>query len=106
MEKNFHLPKDFAKKWIAALRSGKYKQGSGKYYDSKLDCYCAMGVGYKANDVPFAMDGQTINSEYDRVFMFNGENNLLWFPLQEMNDDEKLSFKEIADWVETNVEFI
>lgn len=57
MEKKFKLPKDFATKWLEALRSGKYKQASGLlskflYIDTppptenELDNYgfCCLGV--------------------------------------------------------------
>ena len=38
----FRLPKEFAEKWMAALRSGKYKQGSGRLF--LFDAYCCIGV--------------------------------------------------------------
>ncbi|MEU7863451.1 hypothetical protein [Nonomuraea sp. NPDC049141] len=30
--------------WLAALRSGEYKQAKGKLYDLKTDGYCCLGV--------------------------------------------------------------
>jgi len=35
------------KEWVAALRSGDYKQGRNRLYDEKTDCYCCLGVGGK-----------------------------------------------------------
>ena len=32
------------KKWVAALRSGKYKQGKGQLYDNLDEKYCCLGV--------------------------------------------------------------
>ncbi|MFI5404982.1 MAG: hypothetical protein ACHQ1D_00565 [Nitrososphaerales archaeon] len=32
------------KKWIKALRSGKYAQGNGCLYDAELNEYCCLGV--------------------------------------------------------------
>ncbi|HSW91758.1 MAG TPA: hypothetical protein VLG09_03880 [Candidatus Saccharimonadales bacterium] len=31
-------------KWIKALRSGKYKQGSAHLYDAATESYCCLGV--------------------------------------------------------------
>jgi len=30
--------------WISAMKSGEYKHGEGVFYDSREDCYCALGV--------------------------------------------------------------
>lgn len=52
--KNYKLPKEFAEKWIAALRSGEYEQGGAnllsyeKLDDTTVDfnkkSYCCLGV--------------------------------------------------------------
>lgn len=53
MKKNFELPKEFATKWLEALRSGKYTQGFGMLTDKKYDFlpnfvqntkFCCLGV--------------------------------------------------------------
>jgi|SRR5580658_10386078 hypothetical protein len=36
------MKKDVAKKWVAALRSGKYNKGKGQL--QVLDTYCCLGV--------------------------------------------------------------
>lgn len=38
------LPKVFKRKWIAALRSGKYKQGRYTLYRNNKDTFCCLGV--------------------------------------------------------------
>ncbi len=39
------LQRDMIKlKFVAALRSGKYKQTEGVFYDPETKCYCASGV--------------------------------------------------------------
>lgn len=58
--------------WIAALRSGKYKQGRG--YLRKGDYYCCLGVfcdviGLKSRYAP--------DREFDRVYEYDGETTTL-----------------------------
>lgn len=47
MSKKIILPKEFAQKWIEALRSGNYKQGFGRLLqeqDKNEKTYCCLGV--------------------------------------------------------------
>ncbi len=66
--KQFKLPKEFAEKWITALRSGEYKQGESmlqsfkeEYADEEYDdlestpetCnYCCLGVAAYISGIP------------------------------------------------------
>ena len=43
-QKKYSLPKEFAKKWLNALCSNKYKQAKNALYDSTIDGYCCLGV--------------------------------------------------------------
>lgn len=52
------LPADFKKKWVEALRSGEYKQGSNRLYSYYDNSYCCLGVacriaGYSEEDVRY-----------------------------------------------------
>lgn len=46
------LPKEFKEKWVAALRSGKYKQGAGKLFSDASNTYCCLGVACIVAGVP------------------------------------------------------
>lgn len=99
--KQYQLPRDFAEKWVKALRSGEYKQGEGQYYNPSIDCYCAIGVGYTANDIELSESGQTVvNNDY-RVITGN-----IFDALMDLNDFDNKSFPEIADWIEANCQFV
>lgn len=96
------------KTWIAALRSGKYKQGRGLLRPSE-DTYCCLGVACKCQGIEVdeeipGYDGYTIESGTDyenRTFALNlGLNPFLIQELVEMNDIEEASFDEIADFLE------
>ena len=113
---------DNAKKWVAALRSGKFRQGRGrlaKRDKSKHIQYCCLGVACRVYEQE---TGKTISMNGtrcgDEVKFFDGEADLLpssvadWLNIKDssgdfgttslmsLNDKSKLSFKEIADEIE------
>lgn len=97
------LPKDFKKKWVKALRSGKYKQG--KYYLYAGDgTYCCLGVAGIVNGCSIeSMKGQSgtmekIYREVTPVPLSYGEIQTL----TGMNDSYGKTFEEIADYIEQN----
>jgi hypothetical protein len=128
MEKQFKLPTEFTLKWLEALRSGEYKQGKGYLYNSVDNTYCCLGVA----GVVCGMDKDKLD-EYNGFGNFgNGimpnenvpkqlitdydDNTQLVYHLTGRNDGLKslnnnptgdmLTFAEIADWIENNVELI
>jgi hypothetical protein len=106
--KIYQLPKEFATKWVAALRSGEYKQTGGVYYNPQNNCYCSMGVGLVANEIEINKKGDsTINDDnpFLECMPLTGDGTL-WFAIYNLNDHEQKSFPEIADWIEANVDFI
>lgn len=55
-KKQFKLPKEFALKWLEALRSGKYRQGESYLSfpdteDDAINYYCCLGVAALICDV-------------------------------------------------------
>lgn len=42
--KTIKMPKETLDKWLAALRSGEYKQTREKLYDSETGGFCCLGV--------------------------------------------------------------
>ena len=109
------MKKTNKKLWVRALRSGKYKQGEHKLYDSGK--YCCLGVAY--NEL---IDGDWERSEWgewgipaDEDWYEVEVSVLPWrlrekmglspddmYALTEMNDSGA-DFNEIADWIEKNV---
>lgn len=52
------LPRAFKKKWVAALRSGKYKQGMHVLYNPDKETYCCLGVaGIICGNIPDQLIG-------------------------------------------------
>lgn len=87
--------------WIEALRSGNYKQGTGKLRD-KNNCYCCLGVLADTID-PEGWAGNTWNDLGGSVpNIFIGMKRQ--YILTTMNDSLENSFEEIANYLEKNKE--
>ena len=110
MEKKYQLPREFAEKWVEALRSGEYKQTDHKLINNKGD-YCCLGVACKIvgmNDIVLKEHNTTVICDgwaYSKGIP-EGLNDRLHKMCVDMNDIERKSFPEIADWITDNVEFI
>ena len=117
--KDFRLPKEFAEKWLKALRSGDYEQGTSTMYHKYSGgyCYCCLGVAcrieyplhyLKGNNGHYAglIEKSLHQLKFDLKKIpkeLKGSNDLV-DKLMRMNDDECKSFDQIADWIEDNVE--
>lgn len=115
--------------WVAALRSGEYKQGDGYLYNPANDSYCCLGVlcrvlGSEDGDIvhaetpdPEYMYGNGIHNIEDYIIPYDAskgkrkptpvtsvvvrEGNTSFVM---MNDTFEFSFDEIADAIEQHVE--
>ena len=93
--------------WTAALRSGEYMQGRG-HFKTREGHYCCLGVLCMVLNRPDLMQLNSVHTErfddYGGLFgisrLFPDQGEALW----RLNDVTKLTFNEIADWIETHVE--
>lgn len=101
--------------WLSGLRSGKFKQVNGAInngiYDYKgpngtrimvqaPDAFCCIGVGAVCNGMN--VEDMRITNHASAFIGLDDKNN--WeTTLIRMNDKEKKSFAEIADWIEANI---
>lgn len=115
----FTLPKAFVKKWVKALRSGKFKKGRYKLKNENNE-YCCLGVAVSicGFDNIIGM-GQYIGDSNQTthaiinppsellkkipVNLQGGNENQLVNRLTCLNDSETNSFDEVADWIESNI---
>ena len=104
------LPVKFKEKWLAALRSGKYKQGYGSLLTDYGE-YCCLGVACKVagvSDKNLKSLGE-INTKKSSLgvpkILLSVPNvmKILINKLVFMNDDGEKSFIEIADWIDKNL---
>jgi len=106
------LPKAFKKKWLKALRSGVYKQTSGRLLDIDTDDvkrHCCLGVACKVvgySDRKIDDEGLLMGKDYrkaPKILHGDDEINPVVKKLTEMNDSGKYGFKRIANWIEKNL---
>ena len=121
---NFKLERNFKRKWVAALRSGKYRQtASHLYVGYGGGGFCCLGVmcalrGAKLNEMDqVGLPGELpnfnelFNIDSDHVDFFSGGGEAWQVPycgemvyLSELNDNHRLSFKQIANIIERSVD--
>lgn len=98
-------------RFVAELRSGKYHQVFGKYLDyHNKDCLCAVGVaavacGVERVDTGYQMEGDESVWAFDEVVEpivseKLGITKSAVRAIVSMNDDDRMSFSEIADKLE------
>lgn len=122
------MKKSIATKWVAALRSGDYKQGDGSLRDSETNSFCCLGVlcNLHAESHPKIAKTQKDPGVYLGESEFLPEEVLAWAGMDssdgstvgntEINingksfsclteaNDSGTSFKRIATWIEKNYE--
>lgn len=123
-EEKFKLPKEFTEKWLEALRSGKYNQATGVLYSPFKHGYCCLGLaaslcGMKDEELyghQFIQGSCYSIEEIEKIRKDGYPEELstmeFYLPvsslgggLAEMND-AGITFEEIADWIEENVELV
>jgi hypothetical protein len=92
--------------WIAALRSGEYKQGQNKMEDDGYLCCLAVlcrvaGVEYPSD--AFDLDHKALRGFRDECSLGDNTDGIQ-AQLISLNDDKEYGFSKIADWIEVNVE--
>lgn len=101
-------------KWVAALRSGEYKQGTGKLKNEKNE-FCCLGV---LCDTRFKEFKDSFNSNTDNSFpsdvvinwagLEKSDPNIFtksigWTTVSILNDQYFYSFDQIADLIEAQL---
>lgn len=104
------MTKEIKAKFLEALRSGDYKQHTGQLRDWNSNKYCCLGIYCLVRGLQISDDGrQVVGNEEDKYPLLNydplneelGQENVR--QMYVLNDREKKSFAEIADWVEENI---
>ncbi len=105
---------EFRRKWIEALRSGKYRQGRrelAKAIGNGCWGFCCLGVACdlhaRENGTPWTRHGEGWMVYLDgggwlpkMVEQALGLKDYQIYDLIRMNDEDRKTFAEIADWLE------
>jgi hypothetical protein len=113
------VKKDMAMKWVEALRSGKYSQGTGALNNGNK--YCCLGVLCEISGIDEFEDGGYLGELFNLPLAVVSECGMCsrlgepsdgdgvltkdarYTTLMSANDNG-VSFSEIADWIEINYE--
>lgn len=103
-------------KWLEALRSGNYKQG--RIFLKKcagVTKHCCLGVLAEVMGEPFELSADSFETNKTYLLYRSsailvpgvrekcGLNSEAQSKLTDLNDIERASFTEIADWIEVNL---
>jgi hypothetical protein len=93
------MKESLKKKWVAALRSGRYRQGYGRLqtWDGSN---CCLGVLCRVAHLKF--DKSQLDLSYDQ-FEKCGLRARTQKKLITMNDLERMTFEEIASYISRNL---
>lgn len=99
------LPQEFKEKWVAALKSGDYKQGKMRLHNQEENTYCCLGVLCAITGVESSRDEYIwgFPEEQIPVMLQGNRSNPVVNNLVRMNDRYGKSFSEIADYIEQNL---
>jgi hypothetical protein len=105
--------RELHKNWVAALRSGEYEQARGCLSMNLTDgrtAYCCLGVLNRISNGLPPHEGKEFHSLYEMLAPKDGgagsnanDASQVVGILVEMNDKQRKTFPEIADWVEANL---
>ena len=107
------LQPEVKQKWVKALRSGKYKQTQENLY--KNDKFCCLGVlamecGRKNLELDDITDEPELHSAFVNNKIMDTMNSLIPSSNEKvqnyligLNDENRHSFKKIANWIDKNL---
>jgi hypothetical protein len=91
---------ELKKRWVAALRSGEFKQG--RYELESEGAFCCLGVLCRIVGIP-TRDEAGLPLSATPGHPPGGLSEAEESVLVEMNDNKRKSFREIADYIEANL---
>ena len=121
------MPQSIKDRWLVALRSGKYKQGTARLHTLATDSYCCLGVlvdcvgeqleGSNAypsidwlnkHDINFKMVVMDANywKDFDLNLNYGKYKSSHFASASQCNDTHGFSFLQIADMIEAQVKGI
>jgi len=92
---------EFLEKWSAALRSGQFQQARGILVEQDNSKHCCLGVACVVLNIPLNHEPYYHLSPHIPQASLGGfgQNNFI-----DMNDNKKLDFNQIADFIDLEIE--
>jgi hypothetical protein len=107
------MKKELRDAWVKALRSGEYTQSQCELKsvtEDDLASYCCLGVMCEVAGKSIPRGAETMDLHHELIVLrdtmelgdFDSDGSYQK-RLAVMNDEDGLTFGEIADWIETNM---
>jgi hypothetical protein len=106
------MKKEWADKWVEALRSGKYGQGKGQLWNKHTNNYSCLGVLQELTGCPVRPFVDELDDEVKGITGITSNNGSRRYnqndcmSLSSLNDNYDLSLEELADIIEKEWEFL
>lgn len=84
------IPSSIKELWLHALRCGLLRQTTGTFHNIDDNSVCAIGALFAACPT----------TSRELLHLLIGQS---WDRIIQLNDEERASFKQIADWIEANL---
>lgn len=103
----FTMSRDAKAKWLKALRSGRYEQTEGVLANDQG--FCCLGVLMHTQGVPrckmlnLALPNDTSKGDSWGVKQYHIQHGKRMASMAALNDEERLTFEQIADLIEQQV---
>jgi hypothetical protein len=100
---------EFAKEWVKALRSGKYKQAKNVLYEADRNAFCCLGVACDISGLPpekwhgneYTVLPQEVQEKLNLSSNYGRFIGASYMSLVNCNDSLGYSFERIADIIES-----
>jgi hypothetical protein len=94
---------DLKAKWVSALRSGKYKQGTQYLYNDNENSFCCLGVLCVVKDIPLQQIKFRCTTDVREWIEDGPEITDCSFLGNCLNDKQGKTFDQIANFIEKNL---
>src|SRR6266851_3356391 len=104
------MTKTLKNKWLEALKSGEYKQGTCFLYNSNFDTYCCLGVLAKVINIEITDDIKLYQPKKFKQELLSRKilrrlklSEIAQLILADLNDNSNNFLEKVIPWIEENL---
>ena len=101
MNETIKLNPEDKRKWVEALRSGRFVQGQHVLHNAANDTYCCLGVAREVCSL--SSSSHTMLRDVYSEYIFLSKKTQDFLSRQNDSVEAPWNFAQIADWIEINL---